>query len=93
MSIAASMGGHRFLTLAEVAEVLRLPLDEVFSLVRSGELAAIRVGSRGQWRVEHGALEAYIADQYEIQRSLARFHEAQFVDIPEISFGRGDAAG
>ncbi|GED00304.1 hypothetical protein KVA01_24580 [Kocuria varians] len=39
-------------------------------LVRSGELRAIQVGGRGQWRVEHAELEAYIQRCYEETAAL-----------------------
>jgi excisionase family DNA binding protein len=59
------MAESRFLTLAEVAEVLNTSSSQVYALVRSGELAAIRIGGRGQWRVERAALEAYISRMYD----------------------------
>lgn len=54
----------RFLTLADVAEVLNVSVRQVYALVRSGDLRGIQVGGRGQWRVENSALEDYIAQQY-----------------------------
>jgi len=33
-------------------------------MVRSGELPAIKVGGRGQWRIERAKLEDYIARKY-----------------------------
>lgn len=54
----------RFLTLADVAEVLNVTVRQVYALVRSGELRGIQIGGRGQWRVENDQLEAYIARQY-----------------------------
>lgn len=54
----------RFLTLADVAEVLNTSSAQVYALVRRGELPAIKIGGRGQWRVEGSRLEEYIADQY-----------------------------
>jgi hypothetical protein len=33
--------------------------------VRSGELKAIKIGGRGQWRVEATELEAYIQRAYQ----------------------------
>jgi excisionase family DNA binding protein len=59
----------RFLTLADVAEVLNISSSQTYALVRSGELPAIQVGGRGQWRVEARVLEDYIADAY--RRSAA----------------------
>jgi hypothetical protein len=33
-------------------------------MVRSGELPAIKIGGRGQWRIERSKLEEYIAQKY-----------------------------
>ena len=54
----------RFLTLTDVSETLNVTLAQTKALVRSGELAAIKVGGRGAWRVEHSALEDYIDRMY-----------------------------
>lgn len=54
----------RFLTLADVAEVLNVSSRQVYALVRSGDLRGIQVGGRGQWRVEAVELEDYIQRQY-----------------------------
>lgn len=54
----------RFLTLADVAEVLNVTSRQVYALVRSGELRGIQIGGRGQWRVEDVELEDYIQRQY-----------------------------
>lgn len=59
-----SSPGPRFLTLADVAEILNVTVRQVYALVRSGELRGIQIGGRGQWRVENDQLEAYIARQY-----------------------------
>ena len=61
---------QRFLQLAEVSEVLNISAAQAYALVRSGELPAIKIGGRGQWRVEATELEAYIQRMYE--RSDAR---------------------
>jgi excisionase family DNA binding protein len=58
------MDGPRFLTLADVAEVLNTSGAQVYALVRRGELPAIKIGGRGQWRVEASRLEEYIEAQY-----------------------------
>jgi excisionase family DNA binding protein len=55
----------RFLTLTDVGEVLNISSAQTYALVRSGALRAIKVGGRGQWRVESNELEAYIARCYE----------------------------
>jgi len=54
----------RFLTLADVAETLNISASQAYALVRNGELDAIKVGGRGQWRVEASRLEDYISRMY-----------------------------
>jgi excisionase family DNA binding protein len=64
----------RFLTLADVAETLNISAAQTYALVRSGDLPAIKIGGRGQWRVEATALEEYIAHQYEETRKFVKAH-------------------
>jgi excisionase family DNA binding protein len=64
----------RFLALADVAEVLNVSSAQAYALVRSGDLPAIKVGGRGQWRVEHKELEAYIKRCYEKTREFVETH-------------------
>ena len=59
------MAESRFLTLADVAEILKTSSSQVYAMVRRGELPAIKIGGRGQWRVERDRLEDYIRAQYE----------------------------
>ncbi|GAA1341853.1 helix-turn-helix transcriptional regulator [Arthrobacter roseus] len=54
----------RFLTLTDVAEELQISSSQMYALVRSGELPAIQIGGRGQWRVEQTVLDQYIEDKY-----------------------------
>ena len=58
------MAEPRFLTLTDVAEVLNISQSQVYALVRNNELAAIKIGGRGQWRVERDRLEDYISRMY-----------------------------
>ena len=51
----------RFLLLTDVAEILNISASQAYALVRSGDLPAIQVGGRKQWRVAREALEEYIA--------------------------------
>ncbi|MFT4468357.1 helix-turn-helix domain-containing protein [Arthrobacter sulfonylureivorans] len=60
----------RFLTLADVAEELQISSSQTYALVRSGELPAIQIGGRGQWRVEQVVLDQYIQDKYAQTRRL-----------------------
>ena len=62
----------RFLTLADVAEILNTSLAQVTALVRRGELVALKLGGRGQWRVETKELEAFIERMYEQTRAHLR---------------------
>lgn len=55
----------RFLTLADVADVLNVTARQVYALVRTGDLRGIQIGGRGQWRIESVELEQYIQRQYE----------------------------
>lgn len=54
----------RFLTLSDVAAILNVAPAQVYTLVRSGELPAIKIGARGQWRVEAQVVEDFIASMY-----------------------------
>jgi excisionase family DNA binding protein len=54
----------RFLTLSDVAELLNIAPAQVYTLVRTGDLPAIKIGARGQWRVEDKVLESYIQQLY-----------------------------
>lgn len=54
----------RFLLLSDVAAELNVSDSQAYHMVRSGELPAIKVGGRGQWRVERTKLEEYIQRKY-----------------------------
>jgi excisionase family DNA binding protein len=64
----------RFLQLSDVAEVLNISSAQVYALVRRGELDAIKIGGRGQWRVETSALEEYIQRLYAETREFIASH-------------------
>ena len=74
----------RFLQLEDVAEELSVSQSQVYHMVRSGGLPAIKIGGRGQWRVERTKLEAYIA---------AKYHEtAKWVKENPLTIRDSDAA-
>lgn len=73
------MAAQRFLTLADVAEILNISASQTYALVRNGELEAIKVGGRGQWRVERDKLESYIGRMYDQTREFVAAHP--FVDV------------
>ncbi|MBP2215931.1 helix-turn-helix domain-containing protein [Arthrobacter sp. CAN_C5] len=66
------MAEKRFLTLADVGEVLNISSSQTYALVRSGDLPAIQIGGRGQWRVESQVLEEFIARAYERSAAAVR---------------------
>ena len=68
------MATERFLTLADVAEILNISAAQTYALVRSGDLPAIKIGGRGQWRVERDQLEAYISRMYDETRKFVADH-------------------
>src|SRR3954467_4369487 len=76
----------RFLQLSDVAEILNISQSQAYALVRSGELPAIKIGGRGQWRVEASQLEAYIERAYTETRA---FVEANPLGRHELGDGDG----
>ncbi|MCY1142890.1 helix-turn-helix domain-containing protein [Actinoplanes sp. Pm04-4] len=58
------MAEPRFMSLPDVALELSVTESQVYHMVRSGELPAIKIGGRGQWRVERVRLEQYIEQKY-----------------------------
>lgn len=50
------------LTIPEVAEVLKVSQSTVRRMILKGELAAFKVGNRGQLRIEKHELEIYLAE-------------------------------
>lgn len=68
----------RFLTLADLSEQLAISMIQARALVRSGEIPAIQVGGRNQWRIEVSVLEEYIEKKYE--ENARRVAEQQGAD-------------
>jgi excisionase family DNA binding protein len=54
----------RFMVLEDVARELSTSNAQVYALVRSKALPAIKLGGRGQWRVERAKLEQFIEKAY-----------------------------
>jgi excisionase family DNA binding protein len=75
-------GTPRFLTLADVAEVLNTSSAQVYALVRRGELPAIKIGGRGQWRVEASVLEKFIDDMYSQTKAFVADHPFVEAEAP-----------
>ncbi|MGZ4714938.1 MAG: helix-turn-helix domain-containing protein, partial [Acidimicrobiia bacterium] len=47
---------------ADVARVLNVTVTQVYTLMRSGDLPALKIGKKGVWRVSRETLEAYLAE-------------------------------
>ena len=60
---------RKFFTLPDVAEQLNISMSQTRALVRSGDLEAIKIGGKGQWRIEEAKLEEYIERLYAEQRA------------------------
>ena len=77
----------RFLTLADVAEILKTSVAQVYAMVRRGDLPAIKIGGRGQWRVSEDDLESFIAEMKTATRKFIDdhpFEPADAVDETEV---------
>jgi excisionase family DNA binding protein len=59
---SGSLSEIRFLTVAEVAAVMRVSRMTVYRLVHSGELASVRVGR--SFRVPERAVHAYLSGAF-----------------------------
>jgi len=76
---------RRFLTLAEVAQILHISASQTYALVRKQELRAIKIGGRGQYRVEVSALDAYIERSYQQTSEFLTEHPFGIDDIQASS--------
>ncbi len=81
---SSSANFARFLTIADTAEVLNVSVSHAYSLVRSGELPAMRIGSRGQWRIEKDVLESYIEAKYEEVRRASLWNQSDYANVTDF---------
>lgn len=79
------MTDPRFLTLPDVAEVLNISLSQVRALIRRQELECIRIGGRGQYRVDRAWLEEYIARMQTQTREFLAAQPAGDAELDELS--------
>lgn len=63
-------GRVRYLTVVEVADLMRVSRMTVYRLVHAGELPAVRVGR--SFRVPQDALDAYLRSSATIEPELGR---------------------
>ena len=52
----------RFLTVAEVAQIMRVSTMTVYRLIKAGDLASVRVGK--SYRIREDDVDAYLAKGY-----------------------------
>jgi excisionase family DNA binding protein len=64
----------RFYRLEDVATILNVRVAQVYALVRSGDLPAVKLGGRGVWRVDRQQLEDYIERLHDETREWAKAH-------------------
>jgi excisionase family DNA binding protein len=84
-SPGAGPNGPRFLLLADVAEILNISSSQAYALVRNGDIVAVKIGGRGQWRVEASKLEDYIQRLYKDTRAFVESHPlGKDSDPPEL---------
>ncbi len=62
------------MTLDQVSDYLSVRRHQVYSLVRSGDLPAVKLGNRGIWRVDRRELENYIQRASELTQQWVRSH-------------------
>ncbi|HVL38091.1 MAG TPA: helix-turn-helix domain-containing protein [Fimbriimonadaceae bacterium] len=67
----------RYLKLEDVAAYLSVSVPQVYALVRSGELPAIKIGGRGVWRVDKNKLDAFLDDLEAKTAEWAKAHPLQ----------------
>jgi excisionase family DNA binding protein len=60
MTTSAPRG--RFLTVAEVAQLMRVSTMTVYRLLKAGDLASVRVGK--SYRIREDDVDAYLAKRY-----------------------------
>lgn len=85
MSTASPDGeGPRFLQLSDVAQVLSVSDTQVYALVRSGDLRAIKLGGRGRWRVERTELQSYIDRMYDQTRAFIDAHPFSRAELDAV---------
>ncbi len=64
----------RYLKLEDVASYLSVSVPQIYSLVRAGDLPAIKIGGRGVWRVDRNKLDAYLEELEEETAKWAKAH-------------------
>nr|WP_167739224.1 helix-turn-helix domain-containing protein [Kocuria sp. JC486] len=64
--------------MADVAEILSASPAQVRAMVRSGELPAIQIGGRGQWRIQISVFEEWVQQKH--QETAKAIHSGVSLD-------------
>ena len=62
VTVAQSFATARFLTVQEVADLMRVSTMTVYRIIKAGELPAVRVGR--SFRVRDEDVDAYLGQRY-----------------------------
>ena len=57
-----SMNSSEFMTVSEVADLMRVSSMTVYRLIKAGEIRAARVGK--SYRIRESDVDQYLADRY-----------------------------
>jgi excisionase family DNA binding protein len=74
MTAPSPTAAPRFIQLKDVAEILNISTTQAYALLRTGKLPAIKVGGRGQWRIEVIVLEDFIKQMYAETKTFVAAH-------------------
>ena len=69
-----TQNNRRFVKLDDVAELFSISSAQAYALVRRGDLPAIKLGGRGQWRVEVAEIDAYVERMYGATKEFIETH-------------------
>lgn len=81
---------ERYVSPAQVAELLDLTVDDVIALIMDGSLRGARLGASPQWRVAEASVGEYVDGQLEDARRMALWHESNAASFPELWGGARD---
>ncbi|WP_293697506.1 helix-turn-helix domain-containing protein [uncultured Agrococcus sp.] len=76
---------ERHFSPSDVAELLQLEVSEVFELIDTGELPAVKIS--GKVRVSGSALEQLLEHRQEAQRRASLWQQSQTASIADL-FGQ-----
>ena len=62
MAGSGDMSDAKFLTVAEVASMMRVSTMTVYRLIKAGELGSVRVGK--SYRIKEDDVDRYLASRY-----------------------------